>query len=124
MRHRSKVIKFKMGQDASKMLMRKLLTNFILRGKITTTEKKAKALKSKIEILLNYAKSNTKSSKNMIKKSFGSDNLIDILIRKISPVFKDRTSGFVRYIRLSQRDSDGSRMGKIEWVEPVVLEKK
>lgn len=108
----------------NKVLMRKLLTNFLLRGKITTTEKKAKVLKTQIEILLNQAKRNTGAGKNMIKRSLGSDNLTDIVIKQISPVFKDRIGGFVRYIRLTQRESDGSKIGRLEWVEPIVLGEK
>ncbi len=109
---------------SNKVLMRKLLTNFILKGKITTSEKKAKALKSQIDILLTQAKKDTQAGKSIVKKMLGSTNLTDVLIKQISPIFNQRKSGFVKYIKLTQRESDGSRFGRIEWVEPVVLEKK
>ena len=115
--------RFRFGKDANKMLERKLLKNFILNGKLVTTEKKIKFIKPVIEKTISLAKKNTNSTKNQILKKFADKKTINIIFNNILPVFKDRKSGFVKYHRLSNRLSDGSIMSKMEWIEPVVIEK-
>ena len=66
MRHRVKKIKFSKGKDANEMLLKKLLSNFLIQGKITTTQKKAKAVKSGIDRIVSKSKNKTQSNKNYL----------------------------------------------------------
>ncbi len=116
-------MKFKYGKDANKMLLRKLLRNFIIRGKITTTRKKAKFLKSNLERVLVYAKKNSKATQNKIKSILADKKVEQILSDQVAPAFKEKTSGFTRTTYLPKRESDSSDMAKVEWSLPVVLEK-
>src|SRR5438552_2143001 len=115
MEHARKNLRFKYGKDANKMLLRKLAKNFILKGKLTTTEKKAKFLKPNIEILVNGAKKNSQSAMNNLKSRLADKKVLEILINQVAPVFKNRVGGYVRLVKLSQRESDGSKMARIEW---------
>ncbi|MBI2051545.1 hypothetical protein HYT33_02160 [Candidatus Roizmanbacteria bacterium] len=124
MRHRRKVKKFKSGKDANKMLFRKLTRNFLSRGTIVTSLKKAKVLKSEIEKSVQKAKKNTQASRNVLLKKIADKRIIDILSKQVVPVFTDVSSGFVRLIKLGQRASDGTEMVKVEWTKPVVLNGK
>lgn len=123
MRHRVKSIKFKYGRNANKMLTRKLLKNFVTNGRMTTTEKKIKLVKHQVEKLVQLAKKNTEASRLSLRSRLADKKIEDTLIRHVSPVFKDKPSGFTTLIRLSQRDSDGANIAKLQWSLPVVLEK-
>jgi len=118
MRHRVKKIKFKKGKDATKMVLRKLAVNFIKKGKIRTTLKKAKVLKSIIDKIVSQAK---KNKKEWLTKHLVDKKIVTILIEKVAPVFATRKSGFVKIKKLIPRLSDGSQLAELTWVEPVII---
>lgn len=124
MRHRIKKIKFKKGRDASKMLLRKLLVNFLTKGKIVTTLKKAKVLKSAVERLVEKSKKFSEANKNCLLKILGDCHLVQEQFKTVGTVLKDKIGGYVRVLKLDQRASDGALMAKLEWVYPVILEEK
>ena len=103
MKHKVKKIKFKKGKDSAEATMRKLATNFINNGKITTTLSKAKKLKSFIDRLVFKAKEKKESTKNILLKHLGEEKVINKLFDVVAPKFNDRSSGFVRVIKLGQR---------------------
>lgn len=119
-----KIFRFKSGKDANEMLKKKLMRNFILHGKLTTTQQKAKKLRSEIERLITYAKKKTESSKNMLLSELGDPKIRDLLISNIAPVFEAVKSGYVKFIRLGKRTSDGAPILRLEWSLPVVLDEK
>lgn len=118
MRHRVKKIKFKNGKDASKMLVKKLIKNFLKRGKLKTTLKRAKVLRSMIDRIISQAK---KDKKELVSKKINDKQLIKIVFEKIVPVFQKRNSGFVKFKKLGYRLSDGSEMVEVTWTEPVII---
>jgi large subunit ribosomal protein L17 len=42
---------------------------------------------------------------------------VHILFDKIAPVFKERSGGYTRIIRLNQRQGDAAQKAIIEWVD-------
>jgi large subunit ribosomal protein L17 len=118
MRHRVKKIKFKNGKDASKMLVKKLVKNFLERGKLKTTLKRAKVLRPMIDRIISQAK---KDKKELVGKKINDKQLVKIVFEKIVPVFQKRNSGFVKFKKLGYRLSDGSEMVEVTWTEPVVI---
>ena len=121
MRHRVKKMKFSKGKDANEMLLKKLLSNFLIQGKITTTQKKAKAVKSGIDRIVSKSKNRTQSNKNYLLSHLTQQNLIPVLFDQIAPIVKTRVGGYTRIIKLGVRDSDGAEMARVEWVDRVVL---
>ena len=121
MRHRIKKTKFSKGKDANKMLLKKLSSNFLTHGKITTTQKKAKAVKSEIDRIVSKSKKKTQSNKNYLLSHLTQKNLVTVLFDQIAPIVKTRTGGYTRIIKLGTRDSDGAEMARVEWVDRVVL---
>lgn len=121
MRHRVKKIKFKKGKDANKMLVKKLLLNFIKKGKIKTTIKKGKVLRTVVDRLINLAKEN---KKNLILKYINNKKITEFLINKVVPVFSERKTGFTSIKKIGKRLSDGSEMVILSWVKPVVISNK
>lgn len=121
MRHELKKIKFKFGKDANKMMVRKLLINFIKKGQLTTTIKKIKILRSQIDRIVNQAK--TKKINQLLKK-INDRKLINFLMEKVVPVFTERKSGYTTFKRVKVRLSDGSELAKLTWVKPIIISKK
>jgi len=117
----AKKIKFSSGNDANQMLMRKLVCNFFSAGKITTTISKARVLKSYIEKLTEKIKEENNANKNYLISKLNNEKLIDSLYREVAPIIKNRVGGYVRIIKLGRRDSDGVDLGKIEWIQPIVI---
>lgn len=124
MRHRVKKIKFRAGYDANKMLVKKLVVNFLERGKITTTLKKAKVLKSVIERLVEKAKEKTESNKNYLLRHVTDKKTIKFLFETVGPTLKKTVGGYVKVVRLGARDSDGTETARLEWAYPIVIEEK
>ncbi len=121
MKHRVKKIKFKKGKDANKMLVKKLLLNFVKRGKIKTTIKRGKVLKAAIDKLMNLAKEN---KKNLILKYINNKKLTEFLMNKVVPVFSERKTGFTSIKKIGKRLSDGSEMVILSWIKPVIISNK
>lgn len=122
MYHRVKKIKFRAGKDANKMLVKKLLFNFLTAGKITTTLKKTKVLKSMVEKLVEKAKEKTEANKNYVLRLITDKKTIRFLFDTIGPTLKDKKGGYVKVVRLGSRSSDGSETARLEWAYPVMKE--
>lgn len=121
MRHRVKKNKFKYGKDANKMIIIKLVKNFLKTGEITTTTKKIKLLRTQIDQLVNKAK---KKKINYLVSKINNQKLVDFLVNKVVPVFNDRVSGYTTFKKLTTRLSDGSELARLTWVKPVVISQK
>lgn len=121
MRHRVKKIRLGTGSDGTRMQVRQLLKNFLTRGTIVTTDKKIGVLKNEVQHVVDVAKRNTEASKNILLRRLGDPKLASLVIKHVAPVFKTRTGGYVRNTLLPQRMSDSARMGRLQWVEPVVF---
>lgn len=124
MRHGVKKIKFSNGIDANRAIVRKLAVNFFLNGKLSTTLSKAKAIKPVIERLIEKMKVKTEANLNYLKSKLDNKEIIEIAYRDISPVIAKINGGYVRIIKLGQRESDGAEKARIEWAYPVIKQKK
>lgn len=120
MRHGVKKIKFRSGQDANEMLMRKLLYGFFTHGKITTTLSKGKALKPLVEHLAHKIRERNESNKNYLLRYFPNEKQVEGYFKNLGETMNKRTGGYVRLIRLYARESDNAMMARLEWTDPVV----
>lgn len=124
MRHRSKKIKFNYGKDAKDMLVRQLASNFLTRGILTTTFKKAKVTRSEVEHLVTKAKVKSESNINTLLRRLAEKSIVSLLFDTIAPVFKSVNGGYTRIIKLQQRKTDGAQIVRLEWTSPVVIPSK
>lgn len=120
--HKTKKIKFKNGQDSNSMIMRKLMYNFLRDSRITTTEARAKALKMYLERIISKAKEKTESNKNYILRYFPNKKIISVLFDQVGPAFANINGGYVKIVRLSQRENDAAMMVQLLWAHPVVVD--
>lgn len=124
MRHRVKKIKFSNGIDANRALTRKLAVNFFLKGKLTTTLSKAKAIKPVIEKLIEKMKVKTESNLNYLKQKLDNKEVLEIAYKDIGPVIAKINGGYIRVVKLGKRESDGAETARIDWVYPIIKQKK
>ncbi|MCX7996357.1 MAG: bL17 family ribosomal protein [Patescibacteria group bacterium] len=119
MKHQIKKIKFRGGKDANKMLMRKLCVNFLSEGVLTTTEAKAKAVKSVLDKIIARAAKESESSRRFIQQQVGRRKLVDALITKVGPKVKEIQGGYVSLKRAHIRINDGSQMVTVRWAHEI-----
>ncbi len=120
MRHRvKKYLKFKgisfQHRDA---MLRNLVTSLFLNKSIQTTEKKARAIISTVDNLINVV--NTKDELNAIRTVmsivFTKESSLE-LFKNISPKYKGvKTSGFTRITPIKYRDWDNAKLVLLELV--------
>jgi len=107
----------------NKTLQKKLIRNFLISGKVKSTENRINSLQTNIEKLIHLAKRNTQASTNQISKAISNKKIEQKLYKYILPTFKDKSAGFLKKMKLNIRMSDGSKVSLLQWSLPVVIER-
>ena len=124
MRHHNVNRKFGRETNARRALLRSLAKNLILKGKIKTTEAKAKELRPFVEKLVTASKPGTLTARRLLisklavneEKKPVAGSPIQKLMNELGPKYKDRAGGYTRVIKMQARKTDGSPMAIIEFV--------
>ncbi len=117
MRHSNNKRKFGRVRKVRKALINSLALNLIARGKIKTTEPKAKELRPFIEKLISRAKGGNMAARRLIISSLSNQKTeVKKLFEIIAPKYTDRKGGYTRVLKLGARKSDGAKMAIIEFV--------
>lgn len=116
MKHQKAGKKFHRKNGPRKALLKSLAENLVLKGKIKTTELKAKELRIFIEKKITTAKKADISARRMLKKYF-SDETVKKLIDEIGPSLKERKGGYTRITKLGVRKKDNTKMAMIEIIK-------
>lgn len=117
MRHHEKfrILGREKGQRSA--LIKSLLRSLVIHEGITTTEAKAKELRKFIEPLVTTARKNTLASRRQVISEIGDVKASKKLVEVIAPLYKTRTGGYTRVIKLPLRKSDGAKMAHIQFVK-------
>lgn len=115
MRHHNVNRKFGREKDQRTALLRSLAYSLTLKGKIKTTEPKAKELRPYIEKLLTIGKKQTPASRRILESWVGPVAAKKIAV-ELSLAYKERPGGYTRIIKTGQRRADASPMAIIEFV--------
>lgn len=116
MRHRKKKLKLIKSKDQRRALLRSLASSLILKEKITTTEGKAKKLRSFLEKSISRARKDTLTNRRILLKDF-SLQVVNKLVKELGPRYKDRPGGYSRIIKINPRKTDSAKMAIIELVK-------
>ena len=106
-----------------KALLRDLITDLILNGRIETTLAKAKELKRLADKMVTLGKKNTLASRRQAAEliRFETDEegkyALQKLFDEIAPKFANRNGGYTRVLKLGPRRRDATEMALIEFVE-------
>jgi large subunit ribosomal protein L17 len=120
MQHLNKTKEFGRTSDQRKALFSTMLGSLIMHEKIETTEAKAKEMKSRIDRIINKAKSGKDEKKKLAVRKNLKKFIPEMAIKKLTGEFLNkfdgRASGYARVIRLNPRKSDNAKMAIVEFV--------
>ena len=107
--------KFGRKRDQRKALLRSLARALVLHGRISTTEAKAKELRTFIEPIITKSKIESVQTIRFLGRFFGED-VSRKLISDIGPKYKDRNGGYTRITKRNPRKTDSAKLAVIEFV--------
>ena len=108
--------------DQRKALLRDLVTDLIINGRIETTEMKAKELRKLADKMVTLGKKNTLASRRQaaqvirFEQADEKQNALQKLFNDIAPKYADRNGGYTRIYKLGKRQGDAAEMAIIEFV--------
>ena len=115
MRHHNANRKFGRERNQRVALLRSLAYSLTLKGKIKTTEPKAKELRPYIEKLITLGKNQTLASRRILESRVG-PRAAKKIASELSVAYKERAGGYTRITKMAPRVSDASPMAIIEFV--------
>jgi len=115
MRHGNHNRKFGRETDQRRALLRGLCRSLVLRGKIKTTEARAKEIRPMVEKLLTRGKSLTLANRRALISTLGDERTAAKLI-KTAATYAERSGGYTRIIKMAPRKGDAAAMAMIEFV--------
>jgi len=119
MKHHKSIRKFGRDQAGRLALMRSLALALIIEEHITTTEARAKELRSFVESLVTKGRTGDLPARRLIISRLGGtagEEGARKIIEDIAPRYKTRPGGYTRVVKLPRRKGDASKMAVIEFV--------
>ena len=117
MKHAVKHNQLGRNTNQAKALYRGLIQSLIDKGRIETTQAKAKAVIGKIDHVINLVKENSVNSRRLLLKILGNDKMFGKMFAQITGKMDGRKSGYSRIIKLGKRGSDNAEMVLLELVD-------
>ena len=102
-------------RNQRRALLKSLARALFLKGKMKTTQAKAKEVSRFAEKCITRSKKGDLASRRILTRYFSKD-LVKKLIDEIGPKYKERKGGYTRIIKIGSRKSDGAKMAVIELV--------
>ncbi|RKZ30433.1 50S ribosomal protein L17 [bacterium] len=124
MRHNKKGRKLGRNATHKRAMIKNIATSLFRYGSIRTTLPKAKETRPYAEKLITRAISGTLADKRIIIQRLNDRSVAHHLINDIAPEFKKRNGGYLRIIKLGNRDGDGAEMAVLEIVSETVERKR
>ncbi|WP_151060147.1 50S ribosomal protein L17 [Borreliella turdi] len=104
-------------------LLKNMVISFLKYEKISSTRAKLFEVKRFAERLITKAKVDTVHNRRELSKFIHDKYILNKLFTKISPVFRQRSGGYTRIIKLGKRYGDAAEMAILELVEkPLKVE--
>ena len=97
-------------------LYKNLVTDLLSKGKITTTEAKAKEIRGLVERMITLGKDGTLASRRRALAFSNDKKVIAKLFEEIGPGYNERAGGYTRLVKLGPRKGDNAAMAQIELV--------
>ncbi|MBI4708816.1 MAG: 50S ribosomal protein L17 [Candidatus Portnoybacteria bacterium] len=115
MRHKKTGRKFGRERDQRKAFLKSLAVNLILKGRIKTTQARAKEMRTLVDRLITKTKKGGVPAARFAEK-FLPKAAVKKLIQEVAPKYIDRAGGYTRTTKLSRRKSDSAEIVIIEFV--------
>jgi large subunit ribosomal protein L17 len=122
MRHLKRTAKLGRTSEHRNAMLANLVCSLIKHKRVTTTLAKAKAARSVAEKLVTLGKKGTIHSRRLAVARLHQEDAAKILFKEIAPVFKERSGGYTRIIKMNQRNGDSAQRAILEWVSEIAAE--
>ena len=123
MRHRKIRSKLSMMTARRDATLKNMVRSLVKHQSINTTLARAKVARRFAEKLITLSKTDTVEARRRAFAVLGDHDLVVKLFKEVSPLSKDRTSGFTRIIKLGFRLGDGAEMAILELTDKKIIEK-
>jgi large subunit ribosomal protein L17 len=100
-----------------KALYRNLVTDLLDHEKITTTEPKAKEIRSLAEKMITLGKDKDLKARRQALAFIFDEKVVDKVFDQYAVKYIDRQGGYTRIIKLGTRQGDGAPMVRLELVD-------
>ncbi|CAM1374428.1 50S ribosomal protein L17 [Tenacibaculum xiamenense] len=117
MRHGKKINHLGRKTAHRKAMLANMACSLIEHKRINTTEAKAKALRRFVEPLITKSKSDTTHNRRTVFSYLRDKYAVTELFKEISVKVGDRPGGYVRIIKLGNRQGDNAPMAMVELVD-------
>ncbi|MDP2917313.1 MAG: 50S ribosomal protein L17 [Dehalococcoidia bacterium] len=117
MRHQVSSRRFDRPTGPRQLMIRNLVTEVLDHTRITTTEAKAKAIRSPVEKMITLGKAGKLHHRRQALSFITDERVVDKLFAEVAPRYAQRNGGYTRVIKLGPRSGDGAAMAIIELVE-------
>jgi large subunit ribosomal protein L17 len=115
MKHHKKQRKLGRERGPRQALLRSLARSLMLRGKIQTTEARAKEIRPMVEKMVTRARVQTLANRRLLQAALRDDEAVKKLISKAQE-YRARPGGYVRIVKMGPRKGDTAKMAIIEFV--------
>ena len=115
MKHHKKHRKLGRERGPRQALLRSLARSLILKGRIQTTEARAKEIRPLVEKMVTRGRAPTLANRRMLVSLLHDEGVVARLIAK-SDGYKNRAGGYVRITKMGPRRGDAAAMAMIEFV--------
>ncbi len=118
MRHYKKGRKLGTDKSHTKAMKRSLVSALFLNDRIKTIESRAKEIRPDVDKIIGWAKKGDLHSRRLAIAALGGDKYLvaEIFDKVAQGMFKERTSGYTRIIKLGVRKGDNARIVIIELI--------
>ena len=117
MRHGKKINHLGRKTAHRKSMLANMACSLIEHKRINTTVAKAKALKQFVEPLITKSKSDTTHNRRVVFSYLRDKYAVTELFKEISVKIADRPGGYIRIIKLGNRQGDNAPMAMVELVD-------
>ncbi|MFZ2285436.1 MAG: 50S ribosomal protein L17 [Bacteroidales bacterium] len=117
MRHLNSINHLGRKSADRKAMMANLASSLILHKRITTTNAKARALRTYVEPLITKSKDDSTHSRRVVFSYLENKTAVSELFREVAPKIAGRPGGYTRILKMGSRPGDSAEMCVIELVD-------
>jgi len=98
-------------------LYRNQVADLLTHGKITTTEAKAKELRSLVEKMITLGKDGSLASRRRALAFITDKKVVEKLFNEVAPMYSGQAGGYTRLIKLGRRVGDNAPLVQIQLIK-------
>ena len=123
MRHLKSGRKLSRRKDHRRAMLANLAASLVIKGKVKTTDAKAKAVRPFVERMVTFAKRGDLHARRIVLARLKDAMAVKKLFDEIGPQYVNRFGGYTRIVKLGFRHGDNAAVSLIEFVKDEDVKK-